>query len=449
MGLLLLGAEMSYLKNISLVVLLIISTLFSADNQVYKIPIDGTIDNGLPPYVKRSIQVAEANNAAYILFEINTFGGRVDAATAIKDAIMNSKVPTVAFINKRAISAGSLIALSCNKIIMAPGSSMGATTVVDESGKKQSEKSQSFMRAEMGSTAEKNGRDKLTAEAMVDEDIDIPGLVPKGKLLTLTALEALKHNMCDTILTTEKEIYSYLQISQPEQVVMQISAAENIVRFLTHPIVSSLLMTLGFLGLIFEIKTPGWGVGGTVGLVALTLFFGSHYIIDMAGQAEILIFIGGILLLLLEIFVIPGFGFAGVIGILAVLLSFFMTMLGRFPRTDDFVTAGATISASFILSMVGLFFIVKYLPDSKFFSFLIVKNKTHSAAAVASDDNLPALVGLSGKTETALRLSGKAEFNGKEYQVISRDEFIDKGEIVQVEKVEGNKIVVIKKHDPT
>jgi len=438
---------MFHLKAMALLIMLAVTLLFAADNRVYKILIDGTIDNGLPPYIKRSLNEAETNKAAFVIVEINTFGGRVDAATEIKDAILNSKVPTVAYINKRAISAGSLIALSCNQIVMAPGSSMGATTVVDDSGKKQSEKSQSFMRAEMGSTAEKNGRDKLIAEAMVDEDIEITGLTPKGKLLTLTAAEALHHRMCDTILSSEKEIYQYLGVVQPQEVVMNISAAENIVRFLTHPVVSSLLMTLGFLGLVFEIKTPGWGVGGTVGLVALALFFGSHYIIDMAGQAEILIFIGGLLMLLLEIFVIPGFGFAGVIGIIAVLLSFFMTMLGRFPGTDDFVTAGATISASFMLSMIGLYFIVKYLPDSKFFSFLVVKDKENKAAGVTTDENLSSLLGLSGRAETGLRLSGKAEIAGREYHVISRDEFIEKGEELIVDKVEGNKIVVVKKSD--
>ena len=423
------------------------SVAFSTSNSIYKINISGTIDNGLAPYVERAIKEAEADSANYILFEINTFGGRVDAATTIKDHIINTKIPTVAYVNKRAISAGSLIALSCHKLIMAEGSSMGATTVVNQKGEKQSEKAQSFMRAEMGSAAESNHRRKDIAQAMVDEDIEIINLTEKGKLLTLTAKDAKEFGMCDTVLSNYQEIYQYLQMKDPIIIEVSVSAAENIVRFLTNPVISSLLMSLGFLGLIFEIKTPGWGVGGTVGIVALGLFFGSHYIINMADHVEIVIFLAGLTMLMLEIFVIPGFGIAGILGITGILLSMYMTMVGRFPTGDDLISAGATLSSAFILTVIGIYIMIKKLPEMELFDFLVVKNRHASGSAVKSSLKDQQLVGLTGTATTDLRLAGKIKIGQKEYQAISKDEYIQRGETIIVEKVQGNKIVVIKRNE--
>ncbi|MFZ6033743.1 MAG: SDH family Clp fold serine proteinase [Melioribacter sp.] len=193
------------MKKILLLVLILISSISA--QKVYYGDIEGDIDLGLAPYVKRIVEEAEQNTADAIIFRINTFGGRVDAATQIKDAILNSKVRTIAFIDKRAISAGALIALSCEKIVMTPGASMGATTVVDQSGQKQSEKYQSYMRSEMRATAEKNGRRTDIAQGMVDETIVVPDLQDDStKLITLTAEEALKFGMADTILSSVEEV---------------------------------------------------------------------------------------------------------------------------------------------------------------------------------------------------------------------------------------------------
>ena len=418
------------------------------NNLIYKLNISGTIDNGLAPYIQRGINEAENNNASFIIFEINTFGGRVDAATVIKDAILNSKIPTVAYINKRAISAGALISLSCNKIIMYEGSSIGATTVVDDKGEKQSEKSQSYMRAEMASTAEKNNRRKDIAQAMVDEDIEIKDISLKGKLLTLTSEEALKHGICDRIVSSEDEMYTFLNIENPKINIVEVSVSENIVRFLTNPIVSSLLMTLGFLGLIFEVKTAGWGVGGTVGIMALSLFFGSHYIINMADHIELIIFAVGLIFIALEVFVIPGFGFAGVIGILAILASFYLTLLGRYPTGEDMLSAGALLSVSFISTIIGSFIMVKYLPKTDFFNFLVVKQNHKGRKQIHIDNDFTFLENKTGIAVTDLRLSGNAEFllekDNKIFQVISKHEYISSGEQILVEKVEGSKVVVIK-----
>ncbi len=409
-----------------------------------RIRVEGMIDNGVAFYIERSIKTAAENNSGIVIFDINTFGGRVDSATKIKDLILNSPVETVAYVNKRAISAGALIALSCKKIVMAEGSSMGAATVVDQEGEKQSEKAQSYFRSEIGSTAELNGRSKEIARAMVDEDIEIDGVIEKGKLLTLTAKEALELDMCDTIIHNDTDLYEYLGVSPSDVEQITISLAERIVRFLTNPIVSSLLITLAFLGLIFEVKTAGWGVGGTVGIIALILFFGSHYVINMADHIELIVFLVGLILLLIEVLVIPGFGVTGILGLLAIFTSFFMTLVGNDPTANDLLNAGATLSGSFILSLLGLYFLAKYLPDTKMLDFIIVRGKEEKGAGVKNTKHFAELAGRSGKAATDLRLSGKIEIEGEVYPAVSANEYINAGEPVKVSKVEGNKITVIK-----
>jgi membrane-bound serine protease (ClpP class) len=402
------------------------------------------IDNGVAFYIERSIKTAVENESGLLIFDINTFGGRVDSATKIKDIILNSPIETVAYVNKRAISAGVLIALSCKKLVMAEGSTMGAATVVDQEGEKQSEKTQSYFRSEIGSTAELNGRDKNVARAMVDEDIEIDGVTVKGKLLTLTAKEAYDLNMCDTIVHDDEGLYKYLGITESDVVHSTISFAERIVRFLTNPIISSLLITLAFLGLIFEVKTAGWGVGGTVGIIALILFFGSHYIINMADHIELIVFVSGLILLLIEILIIPGFGVAGVLGILAIFTSFFMALVGNDPTVNDLLNAGATLSGSFILSIAGIYFLAKYLPDTKFLDFIIIRGREEKGSGVKTSLNFAELIERKGTAVTDLRLSGKIEIDNTVYQAISANEYITEGDEVKVSKVEGNKIIVVK-----
>jgi membrane-bound serine protease (ClpP class) len=430
-------------KHIFTVVLFILSSyLFSG--QATRIKIEGMIDNGVAFYIERSIKTAVENESGLLIFDINTFGGRVDSATKIKDIILNSPIETVAYVNKRAISAGVLIALSCKKLVMAEGSTMGAATVVDQEGEKQSEKTQSYFRSEIGSTAELNGRDKNVARAMVDEDIEIDGVTEKGKLLTLTAKEAYDLNMCDTIVHDDEGLYKYLGITESDVVHSTISFAERIVRFLTNPIISSLLITLAFLGLIFEVKTAGWGVGGTVGIIALILFFGSHYIINMADHIELIVFVSGLILLLIEILIIPGFGVAGVLGILAIFTSFFMALVGNDPTVNDLLNAGATLSGSFILSIAGIYFLAKYLPDTKFLDFIIIRGREEKGSGVKTSLNFAELIERKGTAVTDLRLSGKIEIDNTVYQAISANEYITEGDEVKVSKVEGNKIIVVK-----
>lgn len=432
------------MKSLIFVMILSVMTVCLYSQKATLVKIEGMIDNGVAFYVDRSIKSAQETGSNVIIFEINTLGGRVDSAIKIKDMIINSKLKTVAYVNKRAISAGALISLSCNNIVMADGSSIGAATVVDQQGEKQSEKAQSYFRSEIASTAERMGRDKDIARAMVDEDIEIEGVVEKGKLLTLTSNEAFELGFCDTVVSNNDQLYSYLGIESENVSHAIITFAERIVRFLTNPIISSLLMTLAFLGLIFEVRTAGWGVGGTVGLIALTLFFGSHYVIDLLGNIEIILFLAGAILIMLEVLVVPGFGITGISGILAILASFFFTLLGSNPSGNDLINAGAVLSSSFILTVVGVYLMIKYLPESKFLDFIIVRDRQSRGSGVKSSQSFTTLVGRSGTASTDLRLSGKISIEGKTYQAQSANSYIDSGEKIKVSKVEGNKIIVIK-----
>ncbi len=427
-----------------LIIILFPIIILAQQKSVYVGKIDSEIDLGLAPYISRVISDAEKANADAIIFKINTFGGRVDAATQIKDAILNSKIKTVAFINNRAISAGALIALSCNKIIMVPGSLIGAATVVDQAGQKVGEKYQSYMRSEMRSTAEKNGRPTKIAEGMVDERVVIPGLVDSTQLVTLTSTEALKYKIADTVLTNFDDALSYLNLSGAKITEISPNWAEDVVKFLNNPIVSSILIMIGFFGLMAEIKTPGWGVAGTTGLIALALFFGSSYILQLASALEIIMFVIGLGLLLAEIFIIPGFGVAGISGVILIFLSIFLSLLGSKPFIDmeRVSIAIIQISGAIIVALIGIFLLAKYLPKSTLFNKLVLGQSEKAEEGFVSFPTISELIGKEGIAYTTLRPGGTAEIDGKRVDVVADSEYIDRGTKIKVLRVEGIKVVV-------
>jgi membrane-bound serine protease (ClpP class) len=433
--------------------ILVLLTIFIASSnaeekkKVYLIDISGDIDLGLAPYVQRVINEAEESKASAVILKVNTFGGRVDAATQIRDAIINSKVLTIAFIDKRAISAGALISIAAKKIVMSPGSVIGATTVVDQSGTKATEKYQSYMRSEMRSTAERNGRRPDIAEAMVDERIvikDFPELDDSTKLLTLTTEEALKVGYCDFVASNLQEVLSHFNLKDAEVVSSEINWAEKVVRFLHNPIISGILIMLGILGLLTEIKTPGWGVAGTIGLISLALFFGAGYILQLANVWEILVFIVGFVLIIIEIFYIPGFGFLGILGIIMMIGAIFFGLIGDFPIISENEISNALIqlAASLVASILFLFILWKFLPGTPIWGRLILATSENQKEGFVSNPDLSFLVGKRGKALSLLRPAGIAIIEGKRYDVVSEGEFIQKDEEVEVTEVIGSKIIV-------
>lgn len=433
----------SSIKFILIVFLFI--NIFS-QNKIYIGIIDQEIDLGLVPYVQRVINEAEENKAKAIIFRINTFGGRVDAATQIKDAILNAKIKTIAFIDKRAISAGALISLSCQRIYMVPGASIGASTVVNQTGEKQSEKYQSYMRSEMRSTAQKNDRPSKIAEAMVDERIIIPGLVDSTQLVTLTTDEAIKYNIADSSAINIAEIIQDERISDSETIYIEQNWAEIIVSFLNNPIISSLLIMIGIIGLFTEIKTPGWGFAGTAGLIALLLFFGSGLILNVASIFEILIFALGIILLLIEIFLIPGFGITGIIGICLVIVSLFLGLISDFPLIDYSIISRAIIqlAVTLVFSLIIIGIIWKFLPESKLFNKFVLSDNINAKTGYAELNERESLINTKGIAFTDLRPSGVALINNKKYDVISEGDYITKNSEISIIRIEGLKIVVKK-----
>lgn len=433
------------MKRLILLLVLLLSVASNAQEKVYYANIEGDIDLGLAPYIKRVVEEAETNFAAAIIFRINTFGGRVDAATQIKDAILNSKIRTIAFIDKRAISAGALIALSCEKIVMVPGASMGASSVVDQTGQKQSEKYQSYMRSEMRATAEKNGRRTDIAQGMVDETIVIPDIKDDStKLVTLTSEEALQYRMADTVLTNIDQVKENFGLQNAELVTLDSNWAEDFVRFVNNPIISSLLIMLGLIGLYTEIKTPGWGLAGTVGVVCLAIFFGAGYILELASIIEILLFVVGVIFIIVEIFVVPGFGIFGILGIIFMVGGLFLGLLSDFKMIDWTLISLAIIQLglTFLFTFVVIFFLLKFLPKTDMWNKLILNEQVASKSGYAAKPQFEHLIGMEGEALTDLRPSGTAIIEGNRIDVVTEGDYIKNKSRIVVKSVEGSKVVV-------
>ncbi len=356
---------------------------------VYVAPIEGMIDLGLAPFVRRVLDEAAAAGAAAVILEVNTFGGRVDAAVLIRDALLDSRIRTVAFVNKRAISAGALISLAAERIIMADGGTIGAATPVElgapgAPAQPVAEKTVSYMRKEFRATAESRKRPPLLAEAMVDSDVAIPGVIAKGKLLTLTTQEALKHGLADARADTLDAVLASLDLAGAEVRRATQTWAETLVRFLTHPVVSSLLMTIGILGIIVEIRTPGFGVPGSLGVASLALFFWGHWLVRLAGWEEVLLLGIGLILLAIEVFVTPGFGLTGVLGLAALVSGLGLSLVGVGATWVVVVTAVGQVAASLLLAIAVSLALLRVLPRLPFGRRLVLETELTAREGFAS-----------------------------------------------------------------
>jgi len=442
----------NFVRGVIVIVLLVLAAGPAAGGDVYVVPISGTIEKGVAAYIIRVMDEAEAEGAAAVLFDIDTPGGALDAALTIRDAIIYSDVMTIALINPRAISAGALISLATDHIVMVEGGTIGAATAVDLQGQKASEKIISYFRNEMKATAEKTGRPPKLAEAMVDEDVDLPGLAPKGKLLTLTTEEALSEKLAEFKVRSDvgetgyAEILEKLGIEGAAVIRTSVNWAEQLVRWLTFPYIASLLMTLGFMGLLFEIQSPGWGVGGTLGLICLGLFFGSHLIVDLADWSEVLIFVIGVVLIFLDIFFVAGFGALAIPGVMLVFASLFLSLMGRTElwTWDSVGQATQPLTVAFVMTGVLGYVMYKFLPKTNAWSHLILQTEERASEgylAVASYDDL---MGSEGEAVTPLRPGGAGVFGDRRLSVTTEGDFLESGTGIRVVEVEGNRVVVRK-----
>jgi len=415
---------------------------------VYVAPIEGIIDLGLAPYVRRVLDEAGAAGAAAVVLEINTFGGRVDAAVQIRDALLDARVPTVAFVNKRAISAGALISLAAEKIVMSGGGTIGAATPVlaggpDGGTKPVAEKTVSYVRKEFRATAEARKRPPLFAEAMVDADVEIRGVIAKGKLLTLTTDEALKHKVADLRADTLEDALQKLGLGGAEIRRAVPNWAENLVRFLTHPVVSSLLISVAMIGILIELRTPGFGIPGTLGVGSLALFLWGHWLVQLAGWEELLLAIAGIVLLALEIFVIPGFGIAGVVGIAAILAGLVLSMLGPGDTAQVIMYAAARVVFALLFALLATLALLRFLPKLPVGRRLILQTELDAAHGyVSAPEGDLHLLGREGRALSPLHPAGIADIDEHRVDVVSEGDPIDAGRPIVVIRVDGNRIVV-------
>ncbi|MCP4199454.1 MAG: nodulation protein NfeD [Proteobacteria bacterium] len=420
--------------------------------------VDDIIDMGLSAFIGRAIQ--SNPKASALIMDINTPGGRVDAATEIRDAIMEAPktLRTVAFINPRAISAGAFISFACDLIFISKGGSIGAATPISLGGSGEAqpvgEKMVSYFRTEMAATARAKGRRGDIAEAMVDNEIEIKGISPAGKLLTLDTAGALRWKIADRKANSLDEVLEYMALGGAERKVLALNWAEKVARVFTHPILSGILMSIGVLGILIELYQPGFGLPGIAGITCLIIFFMGHLVVNLAGWEEVLLFALGVGLLAVELFVTPGFGVIGATGIMAIIGSLVLA-LTALPMDVSFQTGMLTSSILRVLLSMGIVLILFFaafaiLPRTKIRNVLIldaaIKGTSRGGReGVAISEVIES--GESGVAESFLRPAGIARFGSRRIDVMSEGDFIDRGEKVVIVRVEGNRVIVRKEEE--
>ena len=421
--------------------------IFSQDNaKVYAIKKleFQEINRWYAAYIKKAIKKAEEEGASLIILELDTPGGLLSSALSIKNYIIESDIPIVAYINKNALSAGALISLSCEAIYMSDGSIIGAATPVYMKGseiEKASEKEISAMRAAMRSSAERSKKNVRIAEAMVDETIILSkrndGIDLDDKtLLTLSVEEALKVNIADGKANSIIDIIKLRNLSENSTIInVEEEKYDYILRFLINPAVLSALISIGIIGVYIELKTPGFGIGGVISIIAFSIFFFAQVFVGESGFLAPAIFFLGIVLLAIEIFVIPGFGITGILGILGIVAGIFMSF-----GINNIAQATLVVFVSLIVDIILIIILARFILKSKGFKNIVaLETDTAGYHSSVSYDNL---LGCEGITDTFFRPSGNIIINDKKYDAITEGEFINKGAKIKVILVEGNKIVI-------
>ncbi len=532
------GASWPFSIGLILTLLVCLGGAVEQESEDYIVicPIDEMVDQGLVVIVQRAVQ--EAKDAKAIIFEVDTFGGLVDSAVEIADTILTAPCPTIAYVRGRgAISAGALITMACNHIVMAPGTNIGAAEPVygtPQGALPTGEKEVSFLRSKMAALAEVNGHNPAIAQAMVDKDIELyaarsadgvvqvwsttsgnaaapnsmnalgaaaqetieslerktgvpmeplkevvrdltqqatagtpigepertpqqpfigtdPVLISaRGKLLTLTAQEAQTYGLIRSICSSLEQVTGLFGLEHARKVYIEMTLGERVFRWLTNPFISSVLLMVALAGLYLEVKTPGFGLPGIVSIIAFSLFFGARAVLGLADWIDIALVIVGMGLLLVEIFVLPGFGIAGVSGIICIILGIILSFTLKgfslpeyewdFARLREAIMA---LSMSLVLFIAFVVFIWKVFPHTPAYSRLVlVAEQQPEAGYVVQRAGDREYIGQRGTALTVLRPAGKGRFGNKTLQVVSRAEYLEEGTEIQIVEVEGNRYVV-------
>ncbi len=413
---------------------------------VVHVTVDGTVDAALAQRVARAAAQAEATGASALVVRVDTYGGLLDAADAIRTTLLATDVPVVAVVDRNAASAGALITYAADTVVMVPGASIGAATAVDGSGTAAPEKVQSYTRGLMRTTAEATGRDPRIAEAMVDPRLGVPGLLAPGRLVTLSAQEALRLGVADAVLPSVDAAVAAVGLADRPQVAFGTSPAERVLRVLGSPAVAAVLLMLIVGGLFFELQAPGLGVAGAVAVGAALLFFAPHYLLGLAESWELVLFGVGVVLLVLEVFVIPGFGVAGVAGLVLVLASLVLALVPNagldMPALHVLARGVGTLGAALVLAVLLGTSVARWMPRSARFNRLVLMPDLASADGYTAADTDHGLVGQRGTAATPLRPAGVALIGDRRVDVVSQGAFVVPGAAVEVVSARGARVEV-------
>lgn len=397
------------------------------------IPVEKEIERGLEAFLRRAFAEAEAQQADLIILDINTPGGEVPAAANIGELIRQSPIHVVAYIRNQAFSAGTYIALNANEIVMTPGSSMGAAAPIDLAGNAASIKFISGWSNQMQAAAKLNDRNVDVARAMVEIDTEFPGLKPKGTVLSLDAERAKELGYADRIVNNKDELLGLYGISAETMQTIEPTIGENVARWVTSPVVMSMLLIIGLVGIVVELFAPGFGVAGTISLCAFSLYFFGHYVAGFANWLHIGLFLFGILLMILEIF-LPG-GIVGAIGFISIVSGLVMA---AYDTEQGLASLGIAV---LITAIVTFLLIKKYGLKGLINRFVLGDQQSNERGYVAPKDQR-SLVGKKGIALTPFRPAGVAKIEGTRVDAVSAGGFIQAGVPIVVVLVEGTRVVV-------
>ncbi|UFJ43155.1 nodulation protein NfeD [Brevibacillus humidisoli] len=397
------------------------------------IPVEQGIERGLEAFLQRAFDEAKQRGADLAILDIDTPGGEINAATHIGALIRQAPMHVVAYIDDQAFSAGTYIALNADEIVMTPGSAIGAATPIDMAGNAADVKVISAWSEKMQSAARLNRRDEQIARAMVEIDMEIPGLKEKGTVLSLDAEKAAEVGYADKIVADKAELYRYLGIEADRMSNIEPTLSERVARFVTSPYVMSLLLLIGLLGLIVELFVPGFGVAGTVGLLSFGLYFFGHYVAGFADWLHIGLFVLGVVLMLAEI-VLPG-GIVGIIGFVSLSSSL---VLAAYDTEQGLVS----LAFAALVTVIAAIWLVKRYGFKGLISKFVLSDELRSEAGYIAPRDQRELIGQVGIALTPLRPSGIVRIDGKRVDAVSAGGFIASGTEVVVIQVEGTRVVV-------
>lgn len=432
------------MKKLMLLILTnLLMLMLHAQQRVMVMEIKSEIDPRMKRYVDLALRHAEQTKADVVIIEMNTYGGALTDAKDIVDAIMDFKKPIWVFVNSNAASAGALISIACDSIYMSPGASIGAATVVTGNGERAPDKYQSYMRSIMRATAEEHKRNPKIAEGMVDETFKIDSVKKEGQVITFSTSEAIKNGYCEGKAASIDDILRKNKIERATIDHFQLSATDTVIDFFMNPFISGILILIILGGIYFELQTPGAVLPGAAAVIALVLYLVPYYLNGLAENWEILAFFVGILFLALEIFVIPGFGVAGIVGIGLTIGSLVLIMVNNrafdfhFVAMNDLLLAIGATAGGLAGSMLLLFFGGARLANSKAFQRMTLTDTQKSSQGYTASARRESLQGKTGVAHTVLRPSGRVMIDGQVYDAFTRGDYVEKGTAIEVVSEEG------------